>query len=591
MKKAIHSFILLILLGTAAQAQTYDTIYGRPPHAYLDFWYDTTAWFRNNTKDYCLRLGESSIITYDTARSHYERQFTPNRLRVEGLACMVSMDWTEKCDHSPLCVTDTTPSGKGVYMYLYRDYGYHGLGWGYNSDSVELLACVRWDTATPKVLFLQHRSDPSYGRDSCYLYEVKLDTPVYLDSFYLIGGTTPHYWNETGPRHIECANEPPVLYYGIGADHYSDWITYDPATPWQFGRTWPLSFYFSRETFPPVQDFGYVGGCTAGTRVTFGRFFPMIYSKELRVQSDNDTMGQAMGGGYFSDSTTNIISAVASRGYKFSHWNDGDTNNPRNILLTQDTVFTAYFQALDTLFVTVTTVPEEGGTIEGGGTQFPGPWTLTAHPAEGYVFQHWDDGSTNATRDITLQNDTSVTAYFHKIDSFIVKLQCSPENSATLSIGNRYTSDTLFREIDSMTVICVEGSILTLYCAPKPGYQFSHWNDSIRSRAYDLLPTSDTLITAYLKKTGDGIATPDIPTYRLKLTPNPAHDKVCVQCPDHLPLNNAQMHILDAAGKELLSLPFRTASQTLDVSHLSPGIYFITVSTPDWSASEKLVIE
>ncbi|MDR0606302.1 MAG: T9SS type A sorting domain-containing protein [Bacteroidales bacterium] len=50
---------------------------------------------------------------------------------------------------------------------------------------------------------------------------------------------------------------------------------------------------------------------------------------------------------------TAIIKAMPYIGYRFVQWNDGDTNNPRTITTTQDTVFIALFEAA-TIDITVT---------------------------------------------------------------------------------------------------------------------------------------------------------------------------------------------------------------------------------------------
>ncbi|OYP44891.1 hypothetical protein CIK89_04270, partial [Prevotella sp. P4-119] len=41
---------------------------------------------------------------------------------------------------------------------------------------------------------------------------------------------------------------------------------------------------------------------------------------------------------------------------------------------------------------------------------------ISASPAEGYQFNRWSDGDTNASRSITLNSNTALTAYF-KSDS------------------------------------------------------------------------------------------------------------------------------------------------------------------------------
>ena len=58
------------------------------------------------------------------------------------------------------------------------------------------------------------------------------------------------------------------------------------------------------------------------------------------------TQGYVAGGGRFRLLDTAIISATAKHGFHFSHWNDGDTNNPRVVTVAQDTSFTALFDCI-----------------------------------------------------------------------------------------------------------------------------------------------------------------------------------------------------------------------------------------------------
>ena len=39
------------------------------------------------------------------------------------------------------------------------------------------------------------------------------------------------------------------------------------------------------------------------------------------------------------------MTAIANEGYEFTAWNDGNTENPRTVTVTSDTVFTAIFTA------------------------------------------------------------------------------------------------------------------------------------------------------------------------------------------------------------------------------------------------------
>lgn len=86
--------------------------------------------------------------------------------------------------------------------------------------------------------------------------------------------------------------------------------------------------------------------------------------------------------------------------------------NPRIILLSHDTVFTAYFEeAYYTLDATAE--PEQGGTVTGSGTFRSGDTaTLTAQPNEGYLLVGWNDGDTARLRQLEMTQDTAVVALF-----------------------------------------------------------------------------------------------------------------------------------------------------------------------------------
>ena len=71
-----------------------------------------------------------------------------------------------------------------------------------------------------------------------------------------------------------------------------------------------------------------------------------IYNKTRLLAIPNDsTMGTVSGGGVFchDDLGTMTISATPFNNYHFVQWNDGDRNATRDIALTRDTTFIAYF--------------------------------------------------------------------------------------------------------------------------------------------------------------------------------------------------------------------------------------------------------
>ena len=138
-----------------------------------------------------------------------------------------------------------------------------------------------------------------------------------------------------------------------------------------------------------------------------------IFSNILTIKSNDNRMGEA----YIPtpntcDNDTAIIEALPREGYQFAAWHDGNTDNPRTILVTQDTTFIAYFEPLTTYQLTVNYDPKQGH-ISGIGEYYPNEEaTLTVTPLGGYRFKQWGDGNTDNPRTIIMTQDTTLEALF-----------------------------------------------------------------------------------------------------------------------------------------------------------------------------------
>ena len=73
-----------------------------------------------------------------------------------------------------------------------------------------------------------------------------------------------------------------------------------------------------------------------------GRISENGYNVEVSV--NDETFGSVA---VESDCSTGTLTATANEGYRFVIWNDGNTDNPREVTLTSDTAFTAIFAAID----------------------------------------------------------------------------------------------------------------------------------------------------------------------------------------------------------------------------------------------------
>lgn len=84
----------------------------------------------------------------------------------------------------------------------------------------------------------------------------------------------------------------------------------------------------------------------------------------VSAESADPAMGTVSGGGEYIDSSLVTLIAIPFDGYEFLQWNDGDTTNPRQVLVTSDTAFTAHFQtAEDTVGISELRTPNSEPSI------------------------------------------------------------------------------------------------------------------------------------------------------------------------------------------------------------------------------------
>ena len=76
----------------------------------------------------------------------------------------------------------------------------------------------------------------------------------------------------------------------------------------------------------------------------FTAFFAPAEQYVVNVESSDLLQGTVSGGGTYYENTSVEIVAQPNEGYKFTMWNDSVTDNPRTIVVSQDTLFTAYFE-------------------------------------------------------------------------------------------------------------------------------------------------------------------------------------------------------------------------------------------------------
>ena len=193
--------------------------------------------------------------------------------------------------------------------------------------------------------------------------------------------------------------------------------------------------------------------------------------------------GTVTGGGTYTEGSTVTLTATANAGFTFSQWQDGNTQNPRTITVTQNATFTATFTQ-DNYVITVNASPTNGGTATGGGSYHYGETaTLTATPNANYDFQGWDDGIIDNPRTITVTGNATYTAIFSEQGAvyYTITTNVNPAEAGTVTGGGTYE----------------EGTVVTLTATANAGYTFDQWNDGSTQNPRTVTVTTSMSFTAY----------------------------------------------------------------------------------------------
>ncbi len=94
----------------------------------------------------------------------------------------------------------------------------------------------------------------------------------------------------------------------------------------------------------PCGSLDYYTSASAGWSQYFVGIEEMCSNIVITVTSANESMGTVLGGGEYEFGTEVTITATPNQGYRFVSWNDGNTDNPRTITVTEDATYIASFE-------------------------------------------------------------------------------------------------------------------------------------------------------------------------------------------------------------------------------------------------------
>ena len=92
----------------------------------------------------------------------------------------------------------------------------------------------------------------------------------------------------------------------------------------------------------------------------YAHWTPIPYT--ITVNSSNVSQGTAAGGGTYDYGTNHQITATSNECYQFTQWSDGNTDNPRTIIVNGDATYTAEFSSMQ-YTIKVESADESQGTV------------------------------------------------------------------------------------------------------------------------------------------------------------------------------------------------------------------------------------
>ena len=301
--------------------------------------------------------------------------------------------------------------------------------------------------------------------------------------------------------------------------------------------------------------------------VVISQVAPPVQQYTIVAVSNNLSMGSVVGGGTYDEGTSIQLTANPSSGFHFVQWQDGVTDNPRNIIVTANASYTAIFEedAPPQYTVTVESNNDEWGSACCSGTYDEGTLVqLTATPLAGYRFVHWQDGVSDSLRTVTVTADITYTATFEAlppVPQYTVTVNCVLYDGREVD-PSFVTGAGVYDDGDNVTL---EGFVQG--CATSLDFWIIETGDTIRENPYTFVIHSNRTITAVF---GDYGGIGDVNGTSLRLWPNPANEVVNLMVTEP-----GEIRVMDVTGRTVLKQQVSAGDNKIDVGSLIDGLYFV----------------
>ena len=300
-------------------------------------------------------------------------------------------------------------------------------------------------------------------------------------------------------------------------------------------------------------------------------------SYTINVSANPNDGGTVTGGGTYTFGQSCTVHATATTGYNFVNWRE----NGNHVTSQTDYSFTvegdrnlvAYFSA-QSYTITVTAVPNYGGSVTGGGTfNYGQSCTLTATAVAGYQFIKWTKNgtqvSTDATYTFTVTESAEYIAHFNRL-TFTVNVSADPSQGGSVNGGGTYN----FYQFCTITAV------------PNEGYTFQNWTENGTQVStdpnYQFAVMEDHEFVAHFMKT-EGIGEQD--DNALTLYPNPFVSTL------HITTERTaqRIRVYDVFSRLLKEQDVSATQFDLDLSRLSVGTYLLQIDYGDSRSLHRIM--
>ena len=260
------------------------------------------------------------------------------------------------------------------------------------------------------------------------------------------------------------------------------------------------------------------------------------------------------------DNSAIIRATENSRCFRFIKWSDGNTENPRNVMITKDTTFIAEFEPINYEVILQNSVGGQAVMTLEANCENNYNAIIRATENECYRFVKWSDDNTDPVRLVTITKDTTFTAEFELIN-YAITAKSNNSSAGQASVTQEPTCENNYNAIIQATA--------------NSGYDFLRWEDNIIDNPRNVDITSDSTFTAIFEISA-GIE--NLYDFDLKIFPNPVNSNGILNIENETLKAGDRIAIYDMNGK-LISTHFATGVKTaINIGSLSGGTYILKLS-------------